>query len=115
MSDPPKQRSEADAELQREILRERKFTLIFANVRFFIERIEWFITQEKTPVRQYSGRPRDPQHRYYGRRRAWAFCAPLSRPRHRARRGESPPAAARNRHGNRRCSGGLLALQPARR
>jgi hypothetical protein len=24
----------------------------FANVRFFIERIEWFIAQEKTPVRQ---------------------------------------------------------------
>jgi sulfate permease, SulP family len=26
--------------------------LIFANVRFFIERIEWFIAQEKEPVRQ---------------------------------------------------------------
>jgi sulfate permease, SulP family len=26
--------------------------LIFANVRFFIERIEWFISQEKDPVRQ---------------------------------------------------------------
>jgi sulfate permease, SulP family len=26
--------------------------LIFANVRFFIERIEWFIAQEKQPVRQ---------------------------------------------------------------
>jgi len=26
--------------------------VIFANVRFFIERIDWFIAQEKTPVRQ---------------------------------------------------------------
>ena len=26
--------------------------LIFANVRFFIDRIEWFISQEKEPVRQ---------------------------------------------------------------
>jgi SulP family sulfate permease len=26
--------------------------VIFANVRFFIERIEWFISQEQTPVRQ---------------------------------------------------------------
>jgi sulfate permease, SulP family len=26
--------------------------VIFANVRFFIERLEWFIAQEKTPVRQ---------------------------------------------------------------
>ncbi len=26
--------------------------LIFANIRFFIERIEWFISQEKEPVRQ---------------------------------------------------------------
>jgi SulP family sulfate permease len=26
--------------------------LIFANVRFLIERIEWFISQEETPVRQ---------------------------------------------------------------
>jgi SulP family sulfate permease len=26
--------------------------LIFANVRFFIERIEWFIAQEREPVRQ---------------------------------------------------------------